>query len=835
MAMVTKEAQYKTISPFDLTSGDNPGAVISQPLLNGLNYEEWARNLRMALSSRKKFGFLDGSIQKPKDDDPKLEDWTANNHLLIGWIKLTIEPRLRSSISTREVAKDLWDIIKKRFSVKSGARLQQLRNSLATCKQNGSSVDDYFGRLTKIWDAIEECMSSKRCTCGKCECDLNTAHDKEKEILRVHDFLAGLDDSVHGVIRSQVCVVSPLPDLDTVYQTILQNETIRMNVDPTMPVMGFASQAAPASRSSQVWTRDIASGGGSQNRDPSRLCSVCGKMGHDSTSCFKVIGYPEWWQDKSRGRGGGKGSSRDSAAPGRVTPRANSTQIPSANSAAMGTTALITDNDRVGLAGLTDEQWSVVQRIINAGKSAANSGGKNIDNIWILDTGATHHMTGRIDLLTDIRDISPLSVILPADSDAYASKQGTVHLTSGLSLQNDRASRMLIGAGEREGEGLYRFRSIEEMAVFQTSISADMVLWHHRLGHPSSQITGIVPGVSSYSSSTESLLKKCDRLYDLERHIIFTSRDVIFHETEFPFTHSTSVAISNDDMLPSPMTNIPVDDGPVLTADSFDDNGDSEPPVPVVVPTPVSDTPDSIADNSLAPPPAQIQEQLGRGCRTKIRNVKLHDYVVDTISGIPPPLSLESGSPPPQSSSGSLYPLSNYVSIEWFSPNHRKFVMALTTNIEPRSFLEAMKHKHWENAVNSEYNSLEELQTWRLEDLPPNKKALGCKWVFTTKYRSDGTIERYKARLVVRDDHQEEGFDYDETFAPVAMMKTVRTFLDYAAKKNHEVHQMDVHNAFLHGDLHDEVYMKLPPGFRPDGETRVCRLQKSLYGLKQAS
>lgn len=111
--MTNNNLKYKTIFPFDLSPSDNPGAVISQPLLNSSNYDEWALNFRMALNSRKKFGFLDGSIPKPAPNSPTLEDWTANNHLLVGWIKLSIDPKLRSSISMREVTKDLWKIIKK--------------------------------------------------------------------------------------------------------------------------------------------------------------------------------------------------------------------------------------------------------------------------------------------------------------------------------------------------------------------------------------------------------------------------------------------------------------------------------------------------------------------------------------------------------------------------------------------------------------------------------------------------------------------------------------------------------------------------------------------------
>eukprot|EP00253_Pinus_taeda_P019857 PITA_19857 len=155
-------------------------------------------------------------------------------------------------------------------------------------------------------------------------------------------------------------------------------------------------------------------------------------------------------------------------------------------------------------------------------------------------------------------------------------------------------------------------------------------------------------------------------------------------------------------------------------------------------------------------------------------------------------------------------------------------------NHDPDTFAEASGHPHWESAMNEEYHSLLANDTWDLVPLPKGRKLVRCKWVYRTKYGPDGKVDKHKARLVAKGFSQVEGIYYTETFSPVAKMNSIRLVLSLAASLKWEVHQMDVKSAFLHGDLHEEIYMEQPICFIQTDSSLVCRLKKSLYGLKQA-
>ncbi|KAL0302911.1 UNVERIFIED_CONTAM: Retrovirus-related Pol polyprotein from transposon TNT 1-94 [Sesamum radiatum] len=136
--------------------------------------------------------------------------------------------------------------------------------------------------------------------------------------------------------------------------------------------------------------------------------------------------------------------------------------------------------------------------------------------------------------------------------------------------------------------------------------------------------------------------------------------------------------------------------------------------------------------------------------------------------------------------------------------------------------------------MQAKIDALERNRTWQLTPLPAKKQPIGCKWVFKTKLWADGSIKRYKARLVIKGLNQIEGVDHTDNFSPVAKTVTVHLFLTLAATYGWPLHQLDVNNAFLHGYLEENLYMIPPKGYSvaPD---LVCKLESSIYRLKQAS
>ena len=186
-------------------------------------------------------------------------------------------------------------------------------------------------------------------------------------------------------------------------------------------------------------------------------------------------------------------------------------------------------------------------------------------------------------------------------------------------------------------------------------------------------------------------------------------------------------------------------------------------------------------------------------------------------------------------SSRNPHPIYNFLTYHRLSSPHSAFVSTLCSVSAPKTMHEALSHSDWKQAMVEEMVVLHSSGAWDLVTLPAGKTPAGCCWVYTVTIGPDDRVDRLKAQLVAKGYTQVYGSDYYDTFSPIAKIASVRLLLSMAAMQSWPLYQLNIKNAFLHGDLAEEVYMEQPLGFVAQGESKlVCRLHCSLYGLKQS-
>ncbi|KAL2929715.1 Retrovirus-related Pol polyprotein from transposon TNT 1-94 [Bienertia sinuspersici] len=434
-------------SPLYLHPSDGSNTITVEELQGSTNYRTWKREMEVALSSKRKLGFVSGVVEKDKTDPVKIEAWTTCNDMVISWILRNVSDSIKKSIMFMGTAKDMWKNLEQRFQVNNGARRYQVCKQIYDTKQNGKSVSEYFTEMQMLWQELEDLTNYPPLTEMNAEVAayVNFRMQQEEE-QKLFQFLNGLDE-VNGAIRTHILMQPRLPTASEACSTIQQEESQRENF----------KNVKEESEGLVMYGKGIDGSAGSSGTS----CTVCGKQGHVKDNCWYVKGFPSGYKSNSyRGRGqdrgrstrgfrgnrGGRygrgGGNRDGVAVAANAEGSKEVYRQGSGTSSGGNSASITPQQ--------------VEQLLKLLPPPSKTGGEFEDDFdsnyagmvvccnssfksskCILDTAATHHMCGDKEKLVDLENMtSDAKIDLPNGNKASVTHKGTVKLNNDLVLRN---------------------------------------------------------------------------------------------------------------------------------------------------------------------------------------------------------------------------------------------------------------------------------------------------------------------------------------------------------------------------------------------------------------
>ncbi|KAG7552461.1 Integrase catalytic core [Arabidopsis thaliana x Arabidopsis arenosa] len=570
--------------------------------------------------------------------------------------------------------------------------------------------------------------------------------------------------------------------LDHVYSEVVAEERhllVAWSKEERIEAVGFAVKAG---------VNTIASAA-RLNQGP---CTHYGCTNHSVDTCFELHGLPDWWIEKhgtprrssriettrGRGRGSNRGRGR-----GRNSYRANNAHV-------------TFDDEFSDLPDVSKETWATIKDLLKSDQSANYDefSGKRSCVEFLLDSGASHHMTGDDDLLVDTHDIPRSIIVLPNGKHTFATKEGTMLLGDHVQLNR------VLYVPDLSCTLLSLARLLREMSCYALFTDKFCVIQDRT----SKMLIG---AVASTCGALYFLTIGDDNSRAVWTYLILANSEVAVHLKQF-----VAMALQQ---FGKKIKVVRSDNGSEFLSlrTFFKDNSIYHQTSCVY--TPQQNSRVKRKHRHILNVARSLLFQSGLPIKFWGESILTVAYLINrtptTLLQAAPAGILDRGSDSPESA-----PLDS--SDKPLSTNEP---VVVTSDDASMTFLVMILLTL----------TLLYLSQLMVLILVLNRLALGSKRVYRLKFNSDGTLERYKARLVALGNHKKEGVDFSETFAPVANLQTVRTL---ASVKHWELHQMDVHNAFLHGDLEEDIYMKPPPGFLPSDPSLVCKLKKSIYGLRQA-
>ncbi|XP_074299636.1 uncharacterized protein LOC141630781 [Silene latifolia] len=458
-------------SPLYLHPSDSPNMSLTRTKFNGDNYDLWAGAVRNGLDAKNKLGFIEGKVGKPpgdEEDNIELVALRQCNAMLRGWLRISIEEKLHASITFSGSVKEIWDKLRDRYTARNAPRVHELKGELSECKQRRESVVEYYTRLKVIWDELANYSRVTLCTCGAA-----AALTKEREEEKVHQFLMGLDSTLYGNLRSNILMEDPITSLTKAYSLVLREERHanmmkekEKIIEAAMAVKTYGAGRGRAARGNQSV----------EVQEGVPQCTHCGKYYHTEEACYDKHGY-EAVKAQGRGRGRrGAGSGRGSFGRGGGRsggPNQNGTF--QANAVGTSTTVKETETQPQPFNAEEIDRIRIMLASSPEGSDKFTGMSNNIDVEWLIDSGCSHHMTGRRECLTNILKMEKSLIGLQDGRKVEATDHGEVILSKNFVLQDDRSSRMEIGRGDAR-DGVYYFRKEKQNVACKVDVTKESML-----------------------------------------------------------------------------------------------------------------------------------------------------------------------------------------------------------------------------------------------------------------------------------------------------------------------------------------------------------------------
>ncbi|XP_019225479.1 PREDICTED: uncharacterized protein LOC109207052 [Nicotiana attenuata] len=283
-------------------------ALVSSPF-DGRGFPGWKRSVVIAISTKKKLCFINGSCVEPTMDGKDYPLWSRCNDMVTSWLLNSLTKEIGDSVIYSRTAKDLWSSLEQRFGQSSGAKLYHLQKEISKTIQGNNSIPGYFTTLKRLWDELDSLNSHLGCTCA-CNYDGKRKMAKFMEDQRVIQFLMGLNDA-YAQARGNILMLSPTPSMDQTYSLLLQDESQReIYMSPQYPtneasfMVGTQNKFSQENNQAQKGWNPQQKSANTQYKskprkskfNPNVSCSHCSKIGHVRADCYRLIGFPDEFQ-----------------------------------------------------------------------------------------------------------------------------------------------------------------------------------------------------------------------------------------------------------------------------------------------------------------------------------------------------------------------------------------------------------------------------------------------------------------------------------------------------------------------------------------------------------